>query len=142
MCLTKLLYRFTSFKTSYISFGRKRVKVYLADSSGKNMLGLMHRSTLRGSEGMLLMPGREARHGIWMYNMRFAIDIVWLSRDGVVVDIRKNAMPCKSILSCPTYTPRLGALYILEVIAGGSKSLGIRIGSRADMSNINKPLYG
>ena len=64
MCITKLLYKFTGFKAAYITYGGARIRVLLANSPRRMMLGLMHRSRLRKAEGMLFMPGHEARHGI------------------------------------------------------------------------------
>ena len=141
MCITKLLYRFTGFKVTYITYGGARIRVLLADSPRRMMLGLMHRSGLGKAEGMLFVPGHNAMHGIWMHNMRFSIDILWLSRNGKVVDMLENAKPCTSIFNCPTYKPSRPSFYILELAAGSARRMGVKAGSRFDAENINKPFY-
>ncbi len=139
MCITKLIYRFTKFSTAHVSFGKKRILVLVADSSLKMMVGLMHRDRLVNVDGMLFLPKREARHGIWMLNMKFSIDILWLSKSGVVVDAIEKAEPCTSLLGCETHKPRHDAFYILELGAGKTKELGLKVGSKIEISNINKP---
>ncbi len=86
---------------------------------------------------MLFTPDREARHGIWMLNMKFPIDILWLDGSGKVVDIAQNAKPCKSIFSCPTYRPKSDARYVLELPSGNAKRFGLREGAKVDLTTIN-----
>ncbi len=129
MCITKFLYNHTRFDTSYIKVNGRRLKIYKANSTSRMMIGLMYRPGLSKGEGMLFYPGNNARHGIWMQNMKFPIDIVWLSGEGRVVDIKERAAPCKSIFSCPTYKPEDNARYVLEIAAGASKALRIKKGT-------------
>ncbi len=139
MCLTSLLYKFTTFKTSYIHFKDRKIRVMIADSPRRMMLGLMHRKRIGSTEGMLFIPNHEARHGIWMLNMHFNIDILWLSKNGKIIEIMENAEPCTSIFKCPTYKSRLDSFYVLELAAGTSRRIGAHPGLKFKMENINKP---
>jgi uncharacterized membrane protein (UPF0127 family) len=58
-------------------------------------------------------PGR---HSIWMKDMRYAIDILWVSGDGVIVHIEKGASP----ESYPeeSFSPDRDAYYVIEAKAG------------------------
>lgn len=133
MCITKLLYRTTRFNDSYITYRRRRIRVQIADTPRRMMLGLMHRERIGHNEGMLFMPGTESRHGIWMLNMRFSIDILWLSGNGTVVDMVENAKPCASIFNCKTYRPARPCSFVLELASGGAERLGIKRGAVLDL---------
>jgi len=116
------------YKHASVYVGSKAIDVLVADSLPKLMLGLMHMDSLGKSDGMLFIFGREARHRIWMLNMLFPIDIIWLSKQLIVVDIVEDAKPCSSIFRCKTYLPGEKALYVLELKAHMAKRLGIHKG--------------
>jgi len=116
------------YKHASVYVGSKAIDVLVADSLPKLMLGLMHMDSLGKSDGMLFIFGREARHRIWMLNMLFPIDIIWLSKQLIVVDIVEDARPCSSIFRCKTYLPAEKALYVLELKAHMAKRLGVHKG--------------
>jgi len=87
----------------------------------------MFKKSLPEDEGMLFVFDEEGYHGFWMMNMSFPIDIIWINNEKKVVDIVKNAQPCK--FSCPSYKPKEKAMYVLEVNANFTEEHGIRIGS-------------
>jgi len=128
MCFTKLMRKMLKYKHASIYVGSKALDVLVADSLPKLMLGLMHMDSLGKNDGMLFVFGSEARHGIWMRNMLFPIDIIWLSKQLVVVDIVEVAKPCSSIFRCKTYLPGGKAMYVLELRAHMAKKLGIHKG--------------
>lgn len=125
---TKLLYKTIKFKKRGIKYGRKTFNVYIADSIGKKTLGLMHRQKLEKDEGMLFLFGREGKYDIWMPNMKFSIDIVWLDNEEKVLKIVEKAEPCDSIFACPAYVSPTNARYVLEFNAGTVKREGIKQG--------------
>ena len=118
------------YRHASIYVGSKALDVLVADSLPKLMLGLMHMNSLGKNDGMLFVFGSEARHGIWMRNMLFPIDIIWLSKQLVVVDIVEDAKPCRSIVRCKTYLPGEKAMYVLELRAHMAKKLGMHKGVR------------
>ncbi|MGC8888985.1 MAG: DUF192 domain-containing protein [Candidatus Micrarchaeia archaeon] len=122
--------KFVKYKHAHASIGGKKLHLLVADSFPKHMLGLMYMRSIKESEGMLFIFSRNAYHGIWMRNMLFPIDIIWLDEKFEVVDIVENAEPCQSIFGCKTYMPISQARYVIELNAGSSKKLGIKKGSR------------
>lgn len=108
---------------------KTKFTVYIADTFFSQMLGLMYREKLNQNEGMLFITNKASNYGIWMLNMKFSIDIIWLDSNGKVVDIKENAKPSHSIFSSEIFKPRLKAKYVLELNSGVSKSKGINIGS-------------
>jgi len=79
---------------------------------------------------MLFIFDTEDKYGIWMENMSFPIDIIWISADKQVVDIKTNAQAC--VIDCETYSPQENALYVLEVNAGFVEKNGVAIGDTVD----------
>ncbi len=88
--------------------------------------GLSNREHLAPNHGMLFVFDTPDRHGIWMKDMRFPIDILWLDPNGTVVDLQSNVSP----ETYPTvFTPKMPAQYVLELPAGFSQNHDVRIGT-------------
>ena len=104
----------THYKTVKIS--DINIKAEVADTTLKRIEGLMSKKVLPGNQGMLFIFNEENHHGIWMLNMSFPIDILWINKDLEIVDIVEDAQPCK--INCPIYLPDKKALYVLEVNSG------------------------
>lgn len=114
-------------RNPYLCFGFSCVQVELALTPQQQEQGLMHRSGLKG--GMLFVFPREATYGFWMKNMSFPIDMIWISAGKQVVDLSQNVPPCAG--SCPVYSPKSPAMYVLEVPANYSRDKGINVGDKA-----------
>jgi len=114
LIITKLIPAEVQYKTVKIS--GVTVKAEVADNPLKRIEGLMSKKTLPDNEGMLFIFDDENYHGIWMMNMTFSIDILWINKDLKIIDIVEGAQPCK--INCPIYLPNEKALYVLEVNSG------------------------
>lgn len=99
-----------------VKFPNAAIKAEVADTVPKQMEGLMSRKSLPDKEGMLFIFKEEGRHGIWMMNMSFPIDILWISKDYKIVDFAEDAQPCR--FNCPVYMPDKKAMYVLEANSG------------------------
>jgi hypothetical protein len=130
---TWLLYKIVRFRRSSLIIHGKRIRILIADTFAKQLVGLMYRSELREDGGMLFVFGRDSRWGIWMANMRFSIDIIWIDSKKRVVDIKRRVKPCTTILNCKTYCPSRSARYVLELASGSTSRMGIRIGETISM---------
>jgi len=76
---------------------------------------------------MLFVFDTDGVWGIWMKDMKFSIDILWLAEDGTVLTIVPNASPD----SYPTsFRPTSPARFVLELPAGFASSHDIDIGSK------------
>jgi len=85
------------------------------------MKGLSGRNRL-GRDGMLIVFPWEGKHSIWMPNMKFPIDIVFISSGKKVVDIKHNARPMSfNPKTWKIFRPREGASYALELPANSAK---------------------
>ena len=104
------------------------LEIEVAASDQTRQQGLMFREELKTQEGMLFNFKEEAFHRFWMKNMIFPLDFIWANREKVIVDLTENVQPCDN--SCPTFTSKDMALYVLEVNAGFVKKHKVRIGER------------
>jgi len=68
-----------------------------------------------------------------MKNTWIPLDIIWLSKDGQVAYISKNSQTCDQT-DCPTINPEVKAKYVLEINAGLSEQMGIKIGDKLFIS--------
>jgi uncharacterized membrane protein (UPF0127 family) len=106
--------------------------VEIADTPDSRSLGLMGRHSLDEGTGMLFVFDEEGNHSFWMKDMRFPIDIVWISADMDVVYISSYTQPCDLLEPCPSITPPAKAMYVLEVGAG--KAYGFEAGDTVKFS--------
>ena len=95
----------------------------VADNPLRRMRGLLGRDGLDSGEGLLLRPASA----VHTYFMRFPIDVVFLDRSLVVVDIADSVDPWKA-------RSRKGAKAVLELPAGESERRGLAVGDRLTLA--------
>lgn len=92
--------------------------------------GLSNREPLLENEGMLFVFEEMGDHGIWMKDMKFSIDIIWLNEYGEVVDFEEHVSPD----TYPeVFSPSQKSKYVLETHAGFVKKEGIKLGDKIDL---------
>jgi hypothetical protein len=123
--------KYQTTNTTTVKIGNAEVNAEIADNDAKRIRGLMFRDSLGKDEGMLFVFGSEGKHGIWMMNMSFPIDVIWMDKDKKVVFVEHSVPPCDALLVCPIYEPLTAAKYILEVNSGYAKRHGIEFGKVA-----------
>ncbi len=116
---------------SELVIGDQTVHVYVADTDAERELGLSGRERLAPDEGMLFVFPIEGKFSFWMKDMKFPIDILWLSNDGTVIYIEENVSPD----SYPEqFAPKSGlARYVLELPAGFASAHEIGVGDKAEL---------
>ena len=87
------------------------------------MRGLLGRSGLESGEGLLLRPASS----VHTFFMRFAIDVVFLGRDGEVLKVAKRVPPWRTAAA-------RGAKAVVELAAGEAGRRGIRVGERLTLA--------
>ena len=98
-----------------LTVGGAVLQVELAQTTEQRVTGLSYRSTLEEGQGMLFIFDTDGTHGIWMKDMQFAIDIIWLDTAMKVVHIEESVAPDTYPKSFRSPVP---ARYVLEVPAG------------------------
>lgn len=102
----------------------KKIEVEIAENEAERNKGLMFRSYLPDSVGMLFIFEQPADHSFWMKNTSIPLDIIYVGPDKKIVSIAQNTQPY-SEESIPTY----GLVqYVVEVNAGFTKQNNIQSG--------------
>ena len=86
--------------------------------------GLMYRRTLAADAGMLFDYGDPQPIAMWMKNTFIPLDMIFIAKDGKVVDFHERAVP----MSLDTIESKVPAKAVMEVNAGTVARLGIQIG--------------
>lgn len=94
-----------------------QIEIEIADTEDLRVQGLMHRTQLAESQGMLFVYPDQAVRGVWMKNTLLPLDVLFLSADGKIVSILHRLTPCAKE-PCTVYTSTTDAMYMLEVNAG------------------------
>ena len=102
----------------------KEFKVLIAESNKDRRRGLMHIEFMQENQGMLFIFNPPRKVSMWMRNTPMTLDILFIDRDGKIINIEENATPysTKPLASG-------GAIqWVLEINGGVSKKVGIKNG--------------
>jgi hypothetical protein len=120
----------THFKpTTQVRIGSGIYSLWLADTDTARFQGLSNIEKIHLNGGLLMAFDSDRAHGIWMKDMNFPLDLIWLDSNKKVVYIVKNAPPESPART--VYTPKEPALYVLELPAGSVQKAGIKTGDTA-----------
>lgn len=98
-----------------LRIGEKIFKLEIADEPAELIKGLSNRESLPKDYGLLFVFPETGKHGFWMKDMKFPIDIVWLDENKEVIGITKNLKPN----SYPqVFYPPKDIKYALEINTG------------------------
>ncbi|MBE1236984.1 DUF192 domain-containing protein [Phaeovibrio sulfidiphilus] len=89
-------------------------------------LGLMYRTSLGADEGMLFVWEDDQPRTMWMKNTPISLDMLFLSRDGIVLHIVRKTTPESEMLIMSPEPARA----VLELGAGTTDLLSIEPGDR------------
>lgn len=88
----------------------------------------MFRHHLPRDEGMLFPFPKPRRASFWMKNTYVSLDIIFLSRNGTIVDVHSRARPGSTD---PISSPVVVAA-VLELLGGSADYFGLRPGDRVE----------
>ena len=101
----------------------------VASDAASRGLGLGGRGALAEDSGMLFVFPAEGFHSFWMRDVSFPLDLLYISRDGTIVDIqRMEPQPGVSDSSLTIYSPPVEVLLALEINGGTALRHGIETG--------------
>ena len=107
---------------SYIS----QIDIEIADNDSKRAEGLMYRRHMEENQGMLFLFPYESIQAFWMKNTVIPLDMIFANKNGVIVTIRKNAVPFDE----GQYRSTEPASMVVEVNAGYTDTHGINVGDK------------
>lgn len=105
----------------------REVQVEVADTPEARRQGLSGREKLATNSGMVLWWDEPMPVRIWMPDMRFSIDVVFV-KDGKVHALYEDVPPCPEEGPCVSFGPPEPVDWVLELPAGGVKRWQVKLG--------------
>jgi uncharacterized membrane protein (UPF0127 family) len=104
------------------------LSVTVADEPHEWRQGLSGTRQLENQTGMLFVFAEEDRYGMWMKDMNYPIDILWIDNNFSVVHIEENVAPetYPKVFSSPEL-----ARFVLEVPAFTAETFKLEVGDSA-----------
>lgn len=90
--------------------------------------GLSGRTFLSPRQGMLFVFSNVGVHSMWMPNMYFPLDIVWIDEDKKIVKIEENVQPCSGNHNCKSYSSVYPSKWAIELNAFDASRIGLNVG--------------
>lgn len=116
--------------TTNIRLGEAEFTARIASSEADRQRGLSGTSELPEGRAMLFVYEQDGRPGIWMKDMSYPIDIVWLNSDKIVVDYKDNISP--DTYPEFIFKPKEAARYVVELPSGTIEEASILVGQAAE----------
>jgi uncharacterized protein len=96
-------------------------QIDVADTSEKRRRGLLKHTQLNAGEGLWIAP-TESVHS---FGMKFAIDVLYLSKDRKVVKVKNDMVPSRISLCLKAYS-------VLELPSGTAAATGTAVGDQLE----------
>jgi len=109
-----------------------KVDIEIVDTEEERTQGLMYREDLGAFSGMLFVLKEEANNSFWMKNTKIPLDLIFLNKKKVIIDIIQNAQPCIKGHICPSLRPQFEYMYCLEVNSGFVDRNRIEVGGSVE----------
>ena len=113
-----------------VDFNGGSIKSALAITNNQKNKGLGGASGLSSGNGMLFVFDDPASRGIWMKDMNFAIDVVWVNSSGKIISIDKSVEP----ETYPVSFMQDNVKFILEIPSGDADKYGLTPGQKLSTS--------
>ncbi len=116
--------------TPVMHIGEIPLRVEIANSEEERKTGLSGRKELEGVNGLLFVFPEAGYHSMWMKDMSFPIDIIWISEDLKVIGIDESVSPD----TYPrVFRPSEPARFAVETNVHFSDTFGLRVGHKVRM---------
>ena len=128
-----------------VKVGEASFEVEVAETPESRAQGLSGRDPLADGSGMLFVFKNEGVRTFWMKEMNFPLDMVWIDAACTLVDISRDVPqpdPNQTLADLPTYGPAIPVLYVLEINAGVSDSVGLGAGDSVSFTGALEGRYG
>lgn len=118
-----IIWQMVSAERMTVRLGTQDYTLVRATTSAQKQKGLSGTTSLGEGQGMFFDGNRESETCFWMKDMRYSLDIIWLSSDKRVAHIEHNVAP-------GTYPKTFchPGQYVIEINAGQAAKSGIKIG--------------
>lgn len=122
-----------------VRLGNVQIEVEIAKTQEQRKAGLSNRDRLDEGKGMLFVfEEKGVKPVFWMKDVKFPIDIIWIS-EGKVVEITANvpvALASTPENKLPRYSPLQTIDYVLEISAREAAKKGIKVGDSVELPSL------
>src|SRR3989339_227471 len=116
------LFFYSPYTTIDLTIKSKTFTLEIARTPIQKSRGLMRRSSLCPTCGMIFVFAQESIYPFWMKNTPLPLDIIWLDQNGTVVDIKTGQPQNTTLLTNTTK-----AKYVIET---NLDATGLKIGDQ------------
>lgn len=109
---------------SIVPIRKSDLRLEYALSTAEQLRGLSGRADLATDKAMLFVYDKPGERCMWMREMNFSIDIVWLNVDKQVIKIAEDVSPD----TFPESFCANNSQYVLELKSGGAAKYGYKVG--------------
>ena len=109
--------------------------VLIAESNKDRRQGLMHIEFMEENQGMLFLFNPPRRVSMWMRNTPMSLDILFINRNGEVINMEENTTPYSTKALSSGGTIR----WVLEINGGLAKKMGIKTGDLVLLESTKGP---
>ncbi len=108
------------------SAGERSIDIEVADTMEEKSLGLMFRTSLPDTQGMLFPYAPPQEITMWMRNTYIPLDMVFIRADGIVhrIEVRTEPLSERVIASGGNVSG------VLELAGGAAERLGLKAGDK------------
>ena len=114
----------------------KTIEAEIAVTPNEREKGLMHRDSMPLGKGMLFVFEQPGPQKFWMKNTRIPLDIGYFSPSGKLLEV--HAAKPYDMNGVPSRSKNIQ--FALELNLNGFREMGIRIGSRLNLSDVSEAL--
>jgi uncharacterized membrane protein (UPF0127 family) len=104
----------------------KEISLTIVNNSETRMRGLSGTESLADNSAMLFVFDESDKYGIWMKDMKFSLDILWLDENKKITHIEDNVSP---ITYPKVFTPTIKSLYVLEANSDFVEKNNLKVGN-------------
>lgn len=113
-----------------------KITVELAISESEQRRGLMFRTRLERTHGMLFLHSSPRIVKMWMKDTYIPLDMIFIDRHGEIVKITERTRP----LSLRVISSEVEVSAVLEVASGSVRDLGVAVGDMIEYEFLQKDL--
>ena len=110
----------------------QRIELEVADNKEEYAHGLKFRDSIPKNGGMLFVLNKPEKVQLWMNDTHIPLDMIFL-QDGVIKSTVEAAPPCKTKI-CPKYDSVYPVNQVIELSAGSTKTLDLKVGSKIKLN--------
>jgi len=108
-----------------VRVGGVPLTIEIANTDEARTRGLSGREAIDPIQGLLFIFDESDYHGVWMQDMTFPIDVIWIDENFKIIEITEGLLP----ESYPrVYEPPQPVRYFIETARYFSESFGIHVG--------------